>query len=169
MIELGFSTTTWKTAEIMVLGGSDVDKHRFIEAFCPTITASDKDFTFGQLEISDNFDLFVYGMNLSGQFNQFAWDLVARKIMGTIILFNWNSGSSFQAAKEIITFLGQFYHFPIICAANVGDRPYPVAESFFRPGIGFGNHHKFLFYKDHNSASIKRTIVSLIDLLLVQQ
>ncbi|MBN2413300.1 hypothetical protein JXQ31_16595 [candidate division KSB1 bacterium] len=126
---------------------------------------SDQDIIFGNLEIENNFNLFLYGISSNGSQNNIAWDLIARKMLGYIIVFYWFDEKSFETAKKNIDFLSTRFDAPMIIAADIMDKPIPVKKSIVNPFISLSNKDKFTFFNSTSADSVKSVLISLIDVV----
>ncbi len=165
MLEFDTKKITQKLGEILVVGSPDSSQSSFLYYTCPKVMKSDQDIMFGNLEVENNFSLFLYGISSNGSQNNIAWDLIARKMLGYIVVFYWFDEKSFETAKKNIDFLNARFDAPMIIAADIMDKPLPVKKSIVNPFISFSNKDKFTFFNSTSSKSVKSVLTSLIDMV----
>jgi signal recognition particle receptor subunit beta len=152
-----------RVGEIVVVGPPGAEKQPFLSSLCPHVEITNQDIILGRLPIHDELMLYCYGVSY-GQ--GFAWDLVGRKMLGYVILFDWFDDASFAASKEIIEFTASYFSAPFIIAGDLGDRPHTVPESAVRPYIGLSTMSKFMFCRSSKPASVRKVVATLLDLLI---
>ena len=165
MLKFETKNTTQKIGEILIIGSPDSSQSSFLYYTCPKVMKSDQDIMFGQLEIEQNFKLFLYGISSNGSQNNIAWDLIARKMLGYIIVFYWFDEKSFETAKKNIDFISSRFDTPLIIAADIMDKPLPVKKSIVNPFISLSNKEKFTFFNSSSPESVKSVLSSLIDVV----
>ena len=157
-----------RIGEIAIVGPEGAAKQSFISAVCPQVILTDQDVIFGRLEVSEDLRLFLYGIGSDGQTYDFAWDLLAQKMLGYIVLFDWYDEQSFESSKQILDFLTFRFEAPVIIAADVRDRPYPVSEKIYSPDISLDVNGRLTFCKSGDPRSIRKVVVSLLDSLIAR-
>ncbi len=165
MVEFGSVSTSQRVGEIIVLSASDADKHTFIQSICPTLPDV-HDISLGVLTISADLSLFLYGLSHKEDFTVLDWPLFARTMMGSIILFKWNSRNSFEQAKSLARFIELHFRAPIIVAADTDMLPLSAPPEILASGLVLQNFSKFVFYNSDDEKSIRRVFTILIDMLI---
>jgi hypothetical protein len=158
--------TEKRIGEILVIGSSNSSHDSFLYSICPRVMKSDQDIIFGQLQIEQDLSLFLYGISSNGGQNKVAWDLIARKMLGYIIVFDWFDHASYDIARKNIDFIGQRFEAPLIIAADIKDKPLPVKKAIIDPYISFSGREKFTFCNSASVTSIKSVFASLIDIAI---
>jgi hypothetical protein len=155
-----------KTGELVLVGPPGSAKQAFLNAFCPEVTIADQDILIGRFPINSDLTLYCYAISHDPAVPPFAWDLVAKKMIGYIVLFDWNSDASFNSAVQILDFTTAHFNSPYIIAADLKEEPLPVPEAATRPYILMSRAGRFAFCRTGKPASVKKTVAQLIDLLL---
>ena len=155
--------TTKKIGEIAIVGPQDSAQGPFIRAVCPDISLSQQHIVFGRLECSRDLSLFLYGIKPEEDCFDFSWDLIAHKILGFILLFDWYDEQSFEKSKKILDYLAYRFEAPILLAADVRERPYPVKRHVFQHGVSLELDRNLIFCSTNDSLSVKKTVVSLLN------
>ncbi len=157
---------TQRIGEIVIVGPPGSAKYEFINSLCNDVVITDQDVIFGRLPVSRELLLFLYGVGYNGKNFDFAWDLIAPKMLGCIILFDWYNLQSYEGANRILDFLTQQFSSPLVLAADVRGNPYPIEEDLFKAGISLASHVRFLFYRSTDATGMRRATVSLLDTLI---
>ncbi len=165
MFEL-MQNTEKKIGEILVIGSSNSSHDSFLYSTCPRVMKSDQDIIFGELKIEPELSLFLYGVSSNGAYNKIAWDIIARKMLGYIIVFDWFDEASCDIAQKNIDFLGHRFEAPLIIAADIKEKPLPIKKTIVDPYISFSGKEKFTFCNSKSVASIKSVFASLIDVAI---
>jgi signal recognition particle receptor subunit beta len=157
-----------KIGEIIVVSPSDDDSRKFIQAVCRQAFTVNHAVTYGEMEINKNLSLYFYGIGYKRSKYNFAWELVAKKVLGYVILFNWYDDVLFAETKEMVHFLTLRVEAPIIIAGDVQDHPFPVGQRIFQPSITLSRQTKFMLCRLSERTSVKKIIISLLDSLIDQ-
>ncbi|OGC06792.1 hypothetical protein A2V82_08545 [candidate division KSB1 bacterium RBG_16_48_16] len=165
---LNSTNGTQKIGEIIIVSPSNDDNRKFIQAICRQAVSVDHAVTYGEMEINENLSLYFYGIGYKRSQYNFAWELVAKKVLGYVVLFNWFDDVLFPETKEMIDFLALRVEAPIIIAGDVQDHPFPVGQRIFQPGITFSRQTKFMLCRLSERTSVKKIVISLLDALIDQ-
>lgn len=157
---------TQRVGEILVIGAQGADLSSFLRVFCTSVAVTDEQILIGQVDIAHALSLYCYGIEIQSQRKTVAWDLLAKKMLGYIVLCNWFEKTSFSDCKKIIGFTTSRFDAPFIVAANVGEQSLPYGENLRRPEIVLSACSRMIFYRNRNSVHIRKVMLSLVDLLL---
>ena len=160
--------TRKKIGEIAIVGPSDSAQVPFIHALCKNVTTSYKDIIVGRLEFAREVSLLIYGLRLTSDITDFSWDLLARKLLGFVILFDWYDEQSFEKAKIFLDLLSQQFDASIMIAADVRERPYPSNKKIFQEGISLDVQRKLTFCSSNDPKSVKKVLIALINSVISQ-
>ncbi len=152
-----------RVGEIVVVGPASAAKEPFLQAICPERFVANQDVLLGAMPINSELLIYCYGITHG---RGFAWDLVGKKMLGYVVMFNWFDDDAYAACREIIDFTTRNFSAPFVVAADYGIRPLPVPESAIRPNIPLSPLSKFLFFQSHKPASVRKVVVTLLDVLL---
>lgn len=165
MIGIDYKPDSLRIGEIVVLGPPEVEKGEFISAICEEVDKND-DIVLGRLQVNDQLILHIYGLDVGADVNNFAWDLVAQKMIGYIVLYNWYDANSLERAKSLVDHLHSEWEAPCIIAADVGETEYPIAKKIFKRGISLSPNTQFTFYRIVDPASVRRIFLTLLDTII---
>jgi len=155
-----------RIGEIAVLGPGHEEKQLFIQAVCGRLELTNENITFGRFPINDQLVLHLYGVALQSESPAVAWDLLAKKCLGYIVLFPWQDAGSFERLKPVLDILAAQYEAAMIVAVHVpeGDRPVPPA--LFENGISVTAAGKLMFCDIRQPAGARKVLLALIESLL---
>jgi signal recognition particle receptor subunit beta len=152
--------------EMIIVGPPGSARNEFISALCKNAVLTDQDMIFGRMPISKDLLLFLYGVGYDGKNIDFAWDLIAPKALGCIVLFDWYSQQSLADAKKILDFLTYRFSFPLVVAADVRNDQFPVMEKYLEAGMSISKQARLCFFRSSDAASIRQAVISLLDMLI---
>lgn len=143
-----------ETMRIVVTGTVGSGKSTFVRAFSQTTVvdterkATDDTalmkrkttvaFDFGTRMLGRDIELQVYGTPGQSRFD-FMWDLLIRRAHAYILLVAANRSSSFNDAREIMTFMNQRVQIPMIIGLTCMDLPGALGHEHVLFGLGFMN------------------------------
>ena len=155
-----------RVGEILIVSTTGANPGAFIRTLCGQVAAETPDMVFGQLDIADDLSLYLYGLKTNPSQNDFIWDIVAGKMLGFILLFDWFEPASVKEVKKLLDFTTARYQAPVICVGDTGQHPIPYKHKLFKPAIALSSRCKFTFCSNTDAGSISRTLISLLDILL---
>lgn len=155
-----------RIGEIAVLGPGHEEKQLFIRAVCGRLELTDKNITFGRFPINDQLVLHLYGVTLQSEPQAVAWDLLAKKCLGYIVLFPWQDVKSFDRLKPVLDMLAAKYEAAMIVAAQTPEPNRPVPPSLFENSIALTAEGKFMFCDVRRPAGARKVLLALIESLL---
>jgi signal recognition particle receptor subunit beta len=135
----------------------------FIEKVCHEIIPADNDITFGRFTANPDLLLLLYGLEIHNRVDEIRWDIIARKILGAVILFNWADDTSTTKSREIIEYFDSHYSFPAIIAANVSYSPMMKHTEILTCDLSLSASKGFVFYRADDPMSIKNVMTVLIN------
>ena len=91
-----------RIGEVAIISYKSHEKENFIRSICQKIDIKDETLSFGRFEINDQLALYLYGINFDYRKNSISWDLVSRKTLGFIIIFDWEDKKAFEATKNTL-------------------------------------------------------------------
>lgn len=155
-----------RIGEIAVLSSEADSKKKFIESACEEVHVHDDALIFGKRKINDQLVVHLYGLGRAEQYLNAAWDLVSMKLLGYIIIFNWNDPISYASAKSTIDFLTKRYDMPLVIAANLGDHGEPVPINLINAGINIDEQNYFTFCRMFDPDSVKKVLLTLMNAVI---
>jgi signal recognition particle receptor subunit beta len=155
-----------RIGEIAILGPDIKSKQLFIEAVCDEIFLQTDRLILGRLKINDQLIVHLYGLDLSEKDINFAWDLVSKKLLGYVVLFNWNNADSLASAKSMIDFLNSRYNIPLVIAANMEQGSNPVPEKLLDIEFDISDQSQFTFCRLSEPKSVRNVLIILINSII---
>ncbi len=98
--------------------------------------------------------------------NEFAWDLVAEKLLGFFLPFNWFDGASFQRALETANDLSQRLDVHGVIAGDLAENLVPVNNKLIGYGFSISERLHFSLWNSAEKASSRALMRLLIDAVL---
>lgn len=126
--------------------------------------------SFGRLEIDDQLALHLYGITMDHQNRSFFWDIIARKMLGYILIFDWDDQAMLDAIKPVADNFSQNCEAPIIIVANIKDHTDPpIPDKIYKPeGIQLATNAIFTFAQVDDPECARQILVRLINILIVK-
>lgn len=152
-----------RIGEIAVLGPGLNNKYEFIKVICDEVVVKTDKLIFGRLQINEQLIIHLYGLNLDAQKVNPAWDLVSKKLLGYVVLFNWNNPDSYSDAKSIVDTLAARYKIPIVIAANLQNGKSDIPPQLVNAELNLSPQAELMFCRLSDPASIKHVLVTLIN------
>lgn len=152
-----------RIGEIAVVGpGRDCQK-KFIDAVCDEIVIETESLIFGRLQINSQLVIHLYGFELSEKERNQAWDLVSRKLLGYVVLFNWSSPESYAAVSSTIDSVTAKYNLPLIVAASLQNGQTSIPNELLNAQLSLSEKSQFTFFRFSPPQSAKRVLIMLIN------
>ena len=158
--------TTMRIAEIAVVSPDLEVRKKFISAICEETPLETDRLLFGRLQINDQLVLHLYGLDYFEKDVSPTWDLVARKLLGYVVLFEWNREASFDAASRTVDLLSSKYNLPIVIAATLPSASSELPESLLTAELALSDKGQFTFCQLSDPQSIKRVLITLVNTVM---
>jgi signal recognition particle receptor subunit beta len=155
-----------RIGEIAIVGPDNEEKRLFIQSVCQKLELAAENITFGRLPINDQLVLHLYGIAIQPHSQPIAWDLIAKKMLGYVVLFPWSDADSFDRIKPILDHLLSRYDVPVVVAASVSNGRQPVPQQFYEGGVSLTAEGKFMFCDVRNPTSVRKILLALVDSLI---
>lgn len=155
-----------RIGEIAILGPGNEEKKLFIQAVCGRLELTNDNITFGRFAINDQLVLHLYGVALQSEAQTVAWDLLAKKCLGYIVLFPWQNPGSLDRFKPVLDILATKYEATMVVAAHMPDGNRSVPPVLFENSIPLTADGKLMFCDARRPASARKVLLALIDSLL---
>lgn len=152
-----------RIGEIAVVGPGFHNKVEFIKMVCDEVVVKTDKLIFGRLQINEQLLIHLYGLDLSDNRINPAWDLVSKKLLGYVVLFNWNNPDSYSTAKSTIDTLSSRYKVPIVIAANLRNGESEIPPQLINIDLNLAEHAELTFCRLTDPASIRNVLVILIN------
>ncbi|MEK7729369.1 MAG: hypothetical protein AAB354_13225 [candidate division KSB1 bacterium] len=156
-----------RIAEIAILAPQAEARKKFITAICDQLEVTGEQLTVGRLPINEQLVLHLYGLAapIAAQ-NPPSWDLLARKLLGYVVLFAWQDQTSFEQIKLGLEQITARAETALIVAANVAAADLPALQALRNKSIFVNQQGQLTFYQEDDPQSIKKVLLALVDLLL---
>jgi len=152
-----------RIGEVALVGQGGHAKGEFIDAVCDEIVVENEHLIFGRLQINSQLVLHLYGLDHRDGDSNPSWDLVSKKLLGYVVLFDWSSAQSFEDIKTTIDMLISRYPLPIIVAANLANSLNALPAAVTDADFNISRKTHFKFCNTAKPASVRRVLVTLID------
>ncbi|UCE07307.1 MAG: hypothetical protein JSW07_04550 [bacterium] len=157
-----------RIVEVAIISSKFHEKENFIRSICKKIDIKNDRLCFGHFEVNDQLELYLYGISVDNKNKSICWDLISRKTLGFIIIFDWEEKKILDATKPIIDYFSRNFNAPIIIVANIKDKKNPpVPDKFFQPdGIPLSPNSRFTFGQIDDPKSARNAMVLLVNMLI---
>jgi len=157
-----------RIGEVAIISYKSQEKEAFIRSICNKIDIKDDTLSFGRFEVNDQLALYLYGISADYKNQSISWDLISKKTLGFIIIFDWNDKEILEATKPIIDYFSRHFSAPIIIVANIEDKKDPpIPDKFFQPdGIPLSPNSRFTFGQIDDPESARSVMLLLVNMLL---
>jgi hypothetical protein len=157
-----------RIGELMVISPPGRLSEIFITTVCDQLEQKGDLACYGRMLVNDQLALHLYGVQLNGNIDSVSWDLISPKLLGYIILFDWNEFSSLKKLSTSLDIFSTQFNAPLIiagCVDNNADIPMP-SPFFETSGIPIEKETRFSFCNISEPDSCKKVVATLIDILL---
>lgn len=155
-----------RIGEIAIIGPEFENKQVFIKTVCNKIEIQNDALIFSRLPINSQLVVHLYGLNLSENNLNMTLDLISKKLLGYIVLFNWNIPDSYSSVKSMVDFITTRYNIPMVIAANLVNEANPVPKELLNVGFSIADHGHFTFCRISEPKSTKRVLITLINTVI---
>jgi hypothetical protein len=155
-----------RIGEVAIISYNPDENEAFIRSICKKIDIKDQRLSFGHFDVNDQLALYLYG--ISADQKSLSFDLISRKTLGFIIIFNWEDKKALEITKPIIDYFSRNYSAPIIIVANIKDKKDPpIPDRFFEfEGILLSPNSRFTFGQIDDPGSARNVMILLINMLI---
>jgi signal recognition particle receptor subunit beta len=157
-----------RIGEIAVVSPHAAAKDRFIQAACPGVELNGTDIAVGRLPIDDDLVLHLYGITATGDSESYSWDLLFKKMLGYVMVFDWYAEDGLSNVTALLDLLTSRYDAPLVIAADIHDREPPVSAAFLNGGIPLSKEASFVFCRGSDQKSVRRVLATLINTVLAR-
>jgi signal recognition particle receptor subunit beta len=155
-----------RIGEVAIISYDTRENEAFIRSICKKIDIKEQSLSFGHFDINDQLALYLYGISV-GQ-KSLSFDLISRKTLGFVIIFNWEDKKALEITKPVIDYFSRKYNAPIIIVANIKDKKDPpIPNKFFElEGIPLSPNSRFTFGQIDDPESARNVMILLINMLI---
>lgn len=155
-----------RIGEIAVVGPGIVPKKEFIKAVCDEVEVETENLIFGRLQINEQLSLHLYGLEFSEKDIKPSLDLVSKKLLGYVVLFNWDSSDSYSEVISTIDALTSRYNLPVVVAANLQNGITEIPSQIVNVDFDISAKGQFTFCKLSDPDSVRNVLVMLINSII---
>jgi uncharacterized protein len=116
---------------------------------------------FGRITVSDDIVLYLFGTPGQSRFS-FMWETLAEGMLGFVLLVDATDPSSFEDAKEMITFFTEMSDVPFVVAANKVDAEDTATIMQVRTELGLADEVPLLPVNAREKESVKAALLGLL-------
>ena len=155
-----------RIGEVAVISYDTHENEAFIRSICKKIDIKEQSLSFSHFDINDQLALYLYGISVDQK--SLSFDLISRKTLGFVIIFNWEDKKALEITKPVIDYFSRKYNAPIIIVANIEDiKDPPIPNKFFElEGIHLSPNSRFTFGQIDDPESARNVMILLINMLI---
>ncbi|HDL19485.1 MAG TPA: hypothetical protein ENH29_10555 [Bacteroidetes bacterium] len=155
-----------RNAEILVVTTDSNLSLNLFRKICKEIIETNNKIIFGFLPIDDQFEIHLYAVEWEAQAGDYAWKSLARKALGSLVLFDWHDEKSMEKMQQILDYFGENFELPLMIAANLNSEHEKFPAKLYRGGLSVTSASRFSFYNAESPDSMRELIVGLININL---
>ncbi len=152
-----------RIGEIAIVGPGFLPKQQFIKAVCDEIVVENNELVFGRLQINEQLVIHLYGLEFTDTEIEPALDLVSKKLLGYVFLFNWGRQDSYSEVVSTIDSLTSRYNLPLVIAANLQNGSTEIPSQMLNVDFDISSEGQFTFFKLSDPESVRNVLVMLIN------
>ena len=157
-----------RIGEVAIISYNSHEKENFIRSICQKIDIKDETLSFGHFDVNDELSLYFYGLSFDSTKNSISTDLISRKTLGFIIIFDWDDKKAFEATKPLADYFSKNFNGPILIVADIKSiKDPPIPDTFFLPnGIPLSSNSRFIFSQIDEPESARSVLILFINMLI---
>lgn len=155
-----------RIGEVVVFGASNHDTEKFIGSICERVQEKDNSICFGNLQVNEQLILYLYGIRIDNQIDHIAWDILFKKILGYVLIFDWYKPEALEQIIRLLDLVGEGPNAPLVLIGDVKAHPLPLPAPFFQDGISLNLNEKLVFGRTDNKVNCKKALITLLDIII---
>ncbi len=152
-----------RIGEIAIVGPGILSKKEFIKTVCDEIVVENDDLVFGRLQINEQLVIHLYGLEITDIEIRPSLDLVSKKLLGYVFLFNWGSQDEYSEVVSTIDSLTSRYNLPLVIAANLQKGSTEIPLQMLNVDFDISSEGQFTFFRLSDEESVRNVLVMLIN------
>lgn len=153
-----------QTTEILLLSFEREDIDRFIERSGAAKEPVSESLTAGFLDLGDDMNVLLLGMQLSQESWEYNWPFLYRKTLGAVILGRVPALESTSAFASFVDFFAQQIPLPFVIAISMEDLPNRnIPPRAYSGGLAISPRARLSFYLPESRKSVRQLLVDLIN------
>lgn len=157
-----------RIGEIAVVSPHPATQSQFIRSVCTDVELNTDEITVGRLPMGDDVVLHLYGITATRESGSYSWDLVFKKMLGYVMVFDWFAEDGLAAVTGVLDLLTSRYDAPLVIAADVEDRPLPTTADLVNGGISLSLEASFVFCRANDARSVRGVLATLVNAVLAK-
>jgi hypothetical protein len=155
-----------RNAEVLVVSSNKTSLQNIFKTICEELYEDNEEMIFGFLAIDDQLQLNLYGIEWKENAETYFWEGICRKILGVIVIFDWQDEVSITKMKQILHHFEAKFEIPIMTASMLNGNVEELPVQLYRGGLPVTKESRFTFFDVKTPASIRELIVGLININL---
>jgi hypothetical protein len=155
-----------RNAELLLVSSNKHSIQDILKTICKELFEDNDEMIFGFLPIDDQLQLNLYGIEWKENAETYFWEGICRKVLGIIVIFDWQDDFSVSSMKQILHFFETRFEIPIMTASTLNGSIEDLPVQLYRGGLPVTKDSRFTFYNLKTPASVRELIVGLININL---
>ncbi len=155
-----------RIGEVVVAGPSVTLQKRLITHLCHEVVLTSNNTVFGRSKITDELQLFYYGIGEKENYADFAWDIIAPKMLGYVLVFNWYDGNAFQEIQHLADKLWHKVDCHGIVVGDVADSFLTLDSRIYEHGFSLSSKVHFTMWDSSVKSSAKHVMKILVESII---
>ncbi len=151
-----------RIGEIAIVGPDILPKQEFIKAVCDEIVLENDELVFGTLQINEQLVVHLYGLEFADKEIKPSLDLVSKKLLGCVFLFDWGS-KDYSDVVATVDSLTSRYNLPLVIAANLQNGSTEIPSQILNIDFDMSPDDQFTFCRLSDPESVRNVLVMLIN------
>ena len=151
-----------RIGEIAIVGPGIRPKQEFVKTVCDEIVVENDDLVFGRLQINEQLVIHLYGLEFTDEDIKPSLDLVSKKLLGYVFLFNWDNQDYSDVIANVES-LTTRYNLPLVIAANLQNGSTEIPSQMVNVDFDISTKGQFTFCRLSDPESVRNVLVMLIN------
>ena len=155
-----------RIGEIAIVGPNRLSVDKFVRAVSNEVEIQNDSLTFGRFDVNNQLLLHLYGLQYSSKNLKPAWDLVSRKLLGYVYVFDWHVSGAYSQFSEAIDTLTERYRLPFVIAAATHGNSNGISRGLAGLDLTLADQTKITFCQLDDPESVRNVLLILLNILL---
>ena len=151
-----------RIGEIAIVGPGILPKQAFIKTVCDEIVVENDELVFGRLQINEQLVVHLYGIDFTDKDIKPSLDLVSKKLLGYVFLFDWGSQDNSEVIGTVENLTSR-YKLPMVVAANLKNGVAEIPPQMLNVDFDISTQGQFTFCRLSDPESVRNVLVMLIN------
>ena len=108
-----------RIGELLVVSPPGKLCEQFIASVCDVLEQKNDETCYGRMPVNDELAVHIYGVQLNGNIDAVSWDLISPKLLGYILLFDWDDADSLEKLSPTLDIFSAQFHAPLMIVGCV--------------------------------------------------